>query len=492
MGHDCALQTQAPPTQALPAPHAAWLPHWHWPVTAQLSAWLGSQVTQAAPPSPQVVLDGAAQVDPEQQPPGQFVVLQSLQTPPPQMRPAQSWQRAPPLPQLLLLVPARQVAPEQHPLGQEVRSQTHAPLTQRWPPAHGAPVPHWQVPVVEHRSAPAPQLTQALPVTPQVAAAAVLQTVPAQQPAPHDSASQMQVPPAQRCAAPHSAAPPQVQAPVAEQASARVVSQPTHTAPPLPQVGSDGALQVAPEQQPPGQLVALQPLQCPPVQVWPAGQVVQAPPPPPHEATLSPARQAPAAQQPVGHEVLSQTQVLATQRWPAAQVVPVPQRQLPVAEQLSEWASHATQVEPALPQVVMVRFEQMAPLQHPLGHEVASQMHRPSAQRCPPAHAGPDPQAQVPSVPQWSALLVSQATQAAPFAPQVASARVLQTAPAQHPPAHEVASQVQAPPTQCWPSVQGAPLPQRHVPASEQVSALVGSQARQAPALLPQVVSERG
>jgi hypothetical protein len=306
-------------------------------VAAQLSARVGSQVTQAAPPSPQVVLDGAAQVEPEQQPPGQLVVLQSLQTPPPQMRPAQFWQTAPPLPQLLLLVPARQVVPEQHPLGHEVRSQTQAPLTQRWPVAHGAPVPHWQVPVAEQRSAPAPQLTQALPVTPQVAAAAGLQVVPAQQPLRHESASQMQMPAAQRwpalhaapaphaqvpdevqlsatpgsqvmhaapaaphldsdretqvapsqqplgheaglqthlppthlCAAPHSAAPPQVQAPVAEQASARVVSQPTQTAPPLPQVVSDGALQVAPEQQPPGQLVALQPLQCPAVQVWP-------------------------------------------------------------------------------------------------------------------------------------------------------------------------------------------------------------------------------
>ena len=106
------MQTQAPLTQALPAPQAAWLPHWHWPVAAQLSARVGSQVTQAAPPNPQVVVDGAAQVDPEQQPPGQFVVLQSLQTPPPQMRPAQFWQTAPPLPQLLLLVPARQVVPE--------------------------------------------------------------------------------------------------------------------------------------------------------------------------------------------------------------------------------------------------------------------------------------------------------------------------------------------------------------------------------------------
>jgi hypothetical protein len=70
----------------------------------------------------------------------------------------------------------------------------------------------------------------------------------------------------------HTGPPPQLHAPPAEQESARAVSQPTHTAPPLPQVASAGGLQVAPEQQPVGQLVALQPLQCPAVHVWPAGQ----------------------------------------------------------------------------------------------------------------------------------------------------------------------------------------------------------------------------
>ena len=117
---------------------------------AQLSARVGSQATHAAPPGPQVAVDGVAQVEPEQQPPGQFVVLQSLQTPPAQIRPAQSWQAAPPAPHALLAVPVRQVVPEQQPLGHDVRSQTHAPLTQRWPVPHGAPVPHWQAPVVEH------------------------------------------------------------------------------------------------------------------------------------------------------------------------------------------------------------------------------------------------------------------------------------------------------------------------------------------------------
>ena len=29
LGQDCALQTQAPPTHAVPAPHVGFAPHWH-------------------------------------------------------------------------------------------------------------------------------------------------------------------------------------------------------------------------------------------------------------------------------------------------------------------------------------------------------------------------------------------------------------------------------------------------------------------------------
>ena len=93
--------------------------------------------------------------------------------------------------------------------------------------------------------------------------------------------------------------------------------------------------------------------------------------------TLSPPRHTPAEQQPLGHDVLSHTQVLAAQRCPGAQVPPVPQRQSPVAEQLSERASQATQLEPALPQVETERAEQIAPLQQPPGHDVPSQTHSP-------------------------------------------------------------------------------------------------------------------
>ena len=112
---------------------------------------------------------------------------------------------------------------------------------------------------------------------------------------------------------------------------------------------------------------------------------------------MLPATHAPPAQQPVGHEVPSHTQVLATQRWPCAQVAPVPHRQSPAAEQLSERASHATQLAPALPQVVTERFEQVVPVQQPLGHEVASQAQAPLTQRWPVPQAGPAPHEQEPA-----------------------------------------------------------------------------------------------
>jgi hypothetical protein len=290
----------------------------------------------------------------------------------------------------------------------------------------------------------------------------------------------------------HVAAEPHEQTPVAEQLSARVASQPTQTVPPLPQLASDGALQIEPAQHPPGQLVALQPLQCPAVQVWPAGQAVQALPPPPHEVTLSPLRQTPAEQQPFGHDVPSQTQVLPTQRWPGVHVAPVPQRQSPVAEQLSDRPSQAMQLEPAIPQAATERVEQVAPLQQPPGHDVPSQTHRPLSQCWPPAHAADEPHAQLPSLAQWSALDGSQGLQAPPLAPQLPSVGVLHTLPVQQPVAHEVASHTHAPPTQRWPLAHGGPLPQAHTPFVEQVSAFVASQALHAAAPVPHVLSERG
>jgi hypothetical protein len=119
-GHDSALQAQTPAWQVVPAAHAALAPQRHAPAAPQLSDRTASQVTQAAPPVPQAVTVGVAQVTPEQQPTGQFAGVQLLHTPPLQIRPAQSWQSAPALPQLVLLFPARHRVPAQQPCGHEV------------------------------------------------------------------------------------------------------------------------------------------------------------------------------------------------------------------------------------------------------------------------------------------------------------------------------------------------------------------------------------
>jgi len=86
----------------------------------------------------------------------------------------------------------------------------------------------------------------------------------------------------------------------------------------------------------------------------------------------------------------------------------------------------------------------------------------------------------------------SQALQAPPLAPQLPSEGVLHALPLQQPLAHEVASQTHAPLKQRWPLAHGGPLPQAHAPLVEQVSAFVRSQALQAAAPIPHVLSERG
>jgi hypothetical protein len=447
-GHDVGSQTQAPFAHRCPAAHGGPDPHWQTPDVEQTSLLPLGQVRQARPPVPQVGTD-------------------------------RGWQ----------------VVPEQQPLGHEKASQTHAPPAQRWPVAQAGPAPHAQAPAGVQLSAIAgSQGWQAAPDAPHRASAiADTQVEPSQQPLGHDVASQAQRPPVQCCPATQVGPPPQPHAPPGEQPSARVASQPTHTAPPLPQAGSDGGLHVAPEQQPPGQLVALHPLQRPAAQVWPAGQVSQALPPAPHDIGLSPATHVPAAQQPPGHDVPSHTQVLARQRWPGAQAAPLPQRQAPAAEQLSDRASHDAQVAPAFPQVETDRATHTEPWQQPLGQETASHTHSPPAQRCPPAHAGPAPHAHAPVALQWSALLPSQGTQLAPLTPQAASAGDgWHTFPAQQPDAHDVASHTHAPPTQRWPLSQGAAAPQRQAPAIEQVSALSASQPTHAIPPRPHAASDRG
>jgi hypothetical protein len=67
VGHDVALHTHAPPTQACPAPHAAPVPHLHAP-PLQVSEIAGSHARHAEPAAPHAVVLGVVQTEPAQQP----------------------------------------------------------------------------------------------------------------------------------------------------------------------------------------------------------------------------------------------------------------------------------------------------------------------------------------------------------------------------------------------------------------------------------------
>ncbi len=134
---------------------------------------------------------------------------------------------------------------------------------------------------------------------------------------------------------------------------------------------------------------------------------------------------------------------------------------------------------------------QTFPLQHPVGHEVASQMQAPPEQCNPGEQAAPVPHSHVPLAEHVSARTVSQATQVAPADPHVPSARVLQVVPSQQPSGQDVESQTHWPARQRWPVVHAALPPQVQAPAVHP-SAVPALHAVQAPAAVPHVVTDAG
>jgi hypothetical protein len=68
-------------------------------------------------------------------------------------------------------------------------------------------------------------VTHALPPTPQLSSAGLVQALPEQQPPAHDPPSQTQTPFMQRCPAAQGGPPPQRQSPVSEQVSVLLESQ---------------------------------------------------------------------------------------------------------------------------------------------------------------------------------------------------------------------------------------------------------------------------
>jgi hypothetical protein len=131
-------------------------------------------------------------------------------------------------------------------------------LEQGWAPQEAQvapPVPHWVARVPAWQT---PELSQ--------------------QPVGQLVASHTHAPPTQRWPSAHTPELPHAHEPVAEQRSAPA-SQAAQVVPPAPQavtVSVESGTQVAPEQQPAGQLAAVQ-VQVPPTQVWPLAQAAPAP-----------------------------------------------------------------------------------------------------------------------------------------------------------------------------------------------------------------------
>lgn len=156
IGHDVALQTQAPLTHSSPLPQGApVVPQVHTPLE-QVSEWL-SQLTHPPPAGPHAVIEGVVvHVAPEQHP-----VLHVAESHPVHTFAmhdpfeGQTWQAAPPEPQWFASTLSTHASPLQHPV-QVDPSQMHLPPEQCCPVAHTGPPPHVQVPVIEH---PSPTVT---------------------------------------------------------------------------------------------------------------------------------------------------------------------------------------------------------------------------------------------------------------------------------------------------------------------------------------------
>ncbi len=244
-------------------------------------------------------------------------------------------------------------------------------------------------------------------------------------------------------------------------------------------------------------------------------------------------------QQPVGHEVALQTHAPPMQACPVAQGGPLPHWHAPVAEQLSaRVVSHATHAAPPVPQADKDGGLHVGPEQHPVVHVVAQPLHAPLLQVSPPGHAwqadpplphavckfpgwhrlpaqhpvghevpshtqvplrqcwlGPHsaapPHWHTPAAEQPSARIGSHTVHALPGLLQAFTERGVHVVPLQHPVGQEVALHTHVPPEHCWPAPHGAPDPQRHSPAAEQLSAWVALHATHVAPFAPQLVSDR-
>jgi hypothetical protein len=174
----------------------------------------------------------------------------------------------------------------------------------------------------------------------------------------------MQEPPQQRWPQPHTGPLPQRHTPP-EHVSALAVSQATQVDPAMPHAEAVGVVQVNPAQHPAPQLLALHPLQAPPLHD-PGRHDRHAAPEIPQAVGSVPARQLVPEQQPL-QESQSHTQLPLAQRWPLAQGGALPHLQAPLVQVSAFAGSQTTQVAPPTPQAVAVGVAQVRPEQQPAG-----------------------------------------------------------------------------------------------------------------------------
>ena len=429
-GHDAASQTQTPPEHSWPVVHATPLPHAQSPVAEQWSACVAAHAMQRSPPKPHADSERGSHVGPEQQPVG-HVAAHPLHVPRVQLSPAgQLWHDAPPLPQAPTASPSWQAPAAQHPAGHDTPSHTQAPLRHRWPGEHAGPMPQLQTPAAEQPSVvSALQGLHVAPGTLHAERDVGVHVAPSQQPSGHDVTSQMQAPAEQCCPGPHGGVLPQRHSPalqLSDMSATPAALHPKQLAPGRPQFAAESVSQVEPLQQPLGHEVASH-TQRPPAQRCPsphAGSPPQVHFPPEQASALEAEHWTQAAESLPQAERLGAVHVVPLQQ-PSAHVQLV---HAPAGQTSPE--GHGAHASPALPHALATLPGWQTPsAQHPLGQEVASQVHAPARHRCPVLHAGALPQRQSPPGGQESLVVWSHAVQ------------------------------TQDPPTHCWLGEQGGPLP---------------------------------
>jgi hypothetical protein len=105
-------------------------------------------------------------------------------------------------------------------------------------------------------------------------------------------------------------------------------------------------------------------------------QVAQAPPAVPQVITDG-ALQLPLAQQPFGQELASQAHAPFAHSCPCAQAPPLPHTHAPATQALASCGSHAMHELPPVPHAPKLGAVQASPAQQPLGHDCPSHTQRP-------------------------------------------------------------------------------------------------------------------